>query len=494
MKKLLPFLIVFFVMPIVFADITITTDQQIYNIGNKIKAYASVLPAGNFEGLFKLALSCENYKLEYFRNPISLEANFRTAIEVPDFTATSSMLGKCAITGDLFTNDNQVVEEKVSEGFTITDQLSVLPVNAQITALPGATILVAGIVNEAFGNNVLKASAEVTLDNNSYPVNAVDGKFNLTLQLSTHIKSGKHTIGIRASDPKSNSGASSIGLDITTIPAYVQVYLGSGQVSPGAVIGITSSLYDQADDLVNASLDLELTSPHGIKVFRKIVQSNEKIDYETSQYAQPGVYTLTSTYNNLFTQSYINITTVREVKVRYENETVFVENIGNVLFEDELSFILQNDANKYPVTRKVKIEPGKTLSIDLSKEVPFGIYDILAPIKEGLNPIANRIDEPLQGALESAKNALSNIIPGENVLASGVTIHDNRPVYKKVSTGFASITAALVGSDGLLARRPLIAPMVLVVVLLVLVFRYGRKPIMKLIRGKKDDENRDREN
>lgn len=486
---MLPFLIVFFVIPIVFADITITTNQQVYNLGNKIKAYTSVLRADNFEGLFKLTLTCENYKLNYFLTPISLESNFRTAVEVPDIAATSSMLGKCTITGDLLTNDNQAVEEKTSEGFTITEQLSVLPVNAKITALPGASILIAGIVNEAFGNNALKASTEIILDNNSYPVNAVDGKFNLTLHLSTHIRSGKHTVKIKASDSKSNLGASSIELDVTTIPTYIKMYLSSAQVSPGSVIGITSSLYDQADDLVNISLDLEFTSPRGSKVFRKVVQSNEKIDYETSQYSDPGVYTLTSTYNNLFAQSYINITTVREVKVRYENETVFVENIGNVLFEDELSFILQNDANRYPVARKVKIEPGKTLSIDLSKEVPFGIYDILAPIKEGLNPITSRIDEPFQGAFESAKNALSRLIPEENVLASGVTIHDNRPIYKKVRTGLSSITAALIGSDGFLAKRPLIAPMILVTILLVLVFRYGRKPIMRLIRGKKDDGN-----
>ncbi len=489
MKKVLPFFIVFFLMPIVLAEITITSDQHVYNLGNKIQAYASVLRDSNFDGLFKLTLTCENYKLNYFLTPISLESNFRTAIEVPEFAATSPMLGKCAITGDLLTNENHVVEEKLSDGFAITDQLSVRPVNAKITALPGATILIAGIVNEAFGNNVVKASAEVILDNTSYPVNAVDGKFNLTLQLPTHITSGKHTIKIRASDPKSNSGAATIDLDVTVVPTYVQIYLSSAKASPGSVIEITSSLYDQAGDLVNASLDLELTSPQGNKVFRKVVRSNEKINYESSQYTEPGIYTLASNYGKLFAQSHVNITVVREVRVRYGNETVFVENIGNVLFEDELTFMLQSDSNKYSVVRRVKIEPSKTLSIDLSKEVPFGIYDIIAPIKEGLNPITNRISEPLQGALESAKNALSNLIPRENVLASGVTIHDHRPVYKKVATGFASITAALVGSDGLLARHPLIAPMVLIVVLLALVFRYGRKPIMRLIKGKKGDEN-----
>ena len=105
-KGVLFFLMLLLIIPIAFADITIKTDQNIYNIGNKIKASASVLQSNNFEGLFKLTISCENYKLQYFLTPISLEANFRTAVGVPELVATSSMLGSCNIIGDLVTNDN----------------------------------------------------------------------------------------------------------------------------------------------------------------------------------------------------------------------------------------------------------------------------------------------------------------------------------------------------------------------------------------------------
>ena len=485
---LLILLIMLLIIPIAFADITIQTNQNIYNLGSKIRASASILQANNFEGLFKLALSCENYKLDYFLTPISLESNFRTAVAVPDLIATSSMLGKCTITGDLMTNDNQVVEEKSSNSFSITNQLNILPVKSKVTSLPGDMILIAGVVNEAFGSNVLKASIKVSLDNSSYIVNAIDGEFNLTLELSKHIKSGKHTIEISASDSKNNVGISSIGLEITAIPTYIKLDLSSAQFTPGSKIGIVSSLYDQADDLINTSLDLELTSPNGNKVFRKVVQSNERIDYESSQYAEPGIYTLVSTYKDMFTQSSMNITSVREVKVKYENETVLIENIGNVLFEDELTFVLESE-KKYPVTRKVKIEPGKTLVIDLSREVPFGIYDVIAPIKEGLAPIKEKINETVQGILGSTQESFNDLLPDEGVLAAGVMIHDNRPLYKKVATGLSSITASLVGSDGILAKRPLIAPMVLVAILLVLIVRYGRKPIMRLIKGKKDDDN-----
>ena len=455
------------VIPIALADITIKTDQGIYNLGNKVKVSASVMQDKNFEGFFKLTLSCGNYKLQnYFSNTVNLEANFRTSIPGLDFAelpVKSPMLGNCIIIGSLVTNDNLIIEEKESNSFSVTNQLTVLTVNSNITSIPGDTLLITGIVNEAFGNNVLKAVTNIKLDNASYSIGTIDGKFNLTLPISKSIKSGKHTIDISASEPKNNFGSSSIELEIVTVPSYIKVNLSGFTFEPGSKIGIIASLFDQADDLINAGLDLELTYPDGKKVFRKIVESGERIDYEFSQYAEPGSYTLISTYKNLLSQSSINITTVREVKIKYENETVLIENIGNVPFEDELTFILESESKKYPITKKIRVDPSQILNFDLSREVPSGIYDIAVPIKESLEPLKEKIKR--------------------SILATKVEIHDNRPVYKKIASGVSSISGALVGADGLLAKNPLITPIALVVIILLIIFRYGRKPIMRLIKA-----------
>lgn len=496
MKKGFLLFLMILAVPAAFADIAITTDQSIYNVGNKIKTSASILYESNFEGLFKLAISCDSYKLEYFIAPVSLEANFRTAINVPELAATSSMLGNCTITGDLATNDNLVVEKKKSNNFAVTRQLTVLPVNSRLIASPSDIIFVSGVINEAHGNNILKATAKITLGNDSYNTDAVNGKFNLSVEIPKNIKSGRHEIGISTFDSKNNFGDAAIEFDVTAIPTYMGLELGNSQLSPGSKIGIVSSLYDQADELINTSLDLKLDSPSKNNVFTKAVQSNEKMEYEFSQYAEPGAYTLTSAYRNLLVQSSINITTVREVKIRYENEIVSIENIGNVPFEDELTFILKSDSKKYPITKEISVEPSKLVNIDLSKEVPLGIYDIKMSVQEGIEPVKDKVEEVIQGIADSAKDNIGNLMPGsdeanENLLADNVEIRDNRPIYKKVATGLGSISGALVGSDGVLAKNPLIAPITLVAIVLLLVFRYGRKPIMALIKGKKDDKKED---
>lgn len=480
MKKIyLPFLIFILAMQIAFAGIVLEPDQTVYNLGNKIKASASVLRDDNFEGLFRLALSCGAYNLPYFLTPINLEPNFRTAASVPELTATQSMLGNCTIAGALLTNDNLVIEEKNSNALEIADRLAVLPVNSRITALPNDPIQITGVINEAFGNNALKASTKIILDNNSYAVEALDGKFNIALGISKNIKSGKHAIGISASDSKGNSGSATVELEIIAIPSYIKTGLSAEQLAPGSKIQIMPSLYDQADDLINDSLSLELTSPSGTKVFKKAAQSGDKLDYEFSQYAAPGLYVLSTSYKNLHAQNSVNITSVREVKIRYENETVFIENIGNIPFDDDLTFIIQNELKKYPITKNINVDPGKIFNIDLSKEVPMGVYNVMLPIKEGIQSIREKINETLASLLLPEK---------EDTLAADVTIHDNRPVYKKIAGRLSSVSGTLVGANGLLAENPLIAPAALVVILLFLIFRYGRKPIMGIIRRRKDNK------
>ena len=496
MKKFhLLFSIFLLLIPVALADISIQTDQNIYNLRNGIKVSASVLESSNFEGLFKLTILCSGYSLQYITKPITLESNSRTAVSVEELPVTSSMLGNCTVTGALTTTEGTIVEEQDSNYFGVTSLLTVLPVNAKITALPGDTIQVAAVVNEAYGNNVLKAPTKITMESSVYPVDAIDGRLNFNIAVPKNIKSGLHSIKIDSYDLNGNAGSNSIELEITAVPSYIKVETGSDILAPGSKAAITSSIYDHADDLVNDSLELEMVSPKNNKVFKKLVDSNEKLEYEFSQYAEPGVYRLAAAYKNLVSQGSITIGTVRDMQIKYENESVFLENTGNVPFIDELTFVLQNELKKYLVTKKISIDPGKVLSIDLSKEVPEGLYNIFVPLKADL--------ESIKKALNDTEQNLMNFNHGNNtlqkILADNALIHDNRPVYKKIAAGLSSISANLVGSNGFVTNIPWLAPLVLVSILLILLVRYGRKPIASVyrkIRGRKEEhqEKLDKEN
>ena len=489
--KLLAILLLFLaIVPAVFADIAVKTSQNVYNIGNGVGASVSVLRANSFEGLFKLAIECGDYKLDYFLTPVNLEANFMTAINVPELTASKSMIANCTLIGSLM-SENQIIEQADSNLFEITDQLSILPIQSKITALPADSILIAGIVNEAFGDNVLKATTNVALENLSLTIDALDGKFNATIKIPKNIKSGRHSIGISSSDSKGNSGAYSVELYITPVPSYLKIDLSQTNLDPGKKADITSAIFDQADDVINDSLNLELTSPSKNKIFTKTAQSDEKFDYEFSQYAEPGIYNLIANYRNLQAQASLNITQIREIKIKYQNQSVIVENIGNVIFEDELTFILESNSKKYTITKKVKIEPGKTLTLDLSKEVPFGVYNILVRWKEGFDLATNKLNNTFNNLAGLTQSNITSLFSGQDgILADGVVINDNRPVYKKIGSGLTSISDFLVGADGILAKNPIVAPMIVLAVLLLIFIRYGGKPLLRFIKGRKKNEEK----
>ncbi len=429
--------------------------------------------------MLKLTISCDGYKLEYYKTPVVLEANSRTAVDVPELSATSSMIGSCAILGDLTTNDNLVVEEESSNVFEVTHKLSVLPVNAKITSLPSESIKVVGIVNEAFGNNVLKAKIKAALGNQTYEAKAIDGKFDVSLSLPKNIKSGNHQIEITASDAKNNMGEGFVELEVIPVPAYIKLDVSSRNIEPGAKVSITSSLYDQADEIIHEGIGLEMVYSNEEKIFTKTVQSNDKIDYEFSQYAKPGNYLLTSTYKDLKAEELLNITTIREIKIKYQNQSVFIENIGNIPFVEEITLFLQNELQKIAITKEISVEPGKVLALDLSKEVPGGIYNILVKAQKNI--------------IEKLNESISNFASDEEILAENAVIEDNRPVYKKMASSFSSIGGKLVGADGLLTKNPLVAPLILAAIVLMVIVRYGRKPIMRLIKRDKKDNKADKE-
>ena len=492
MKKGALIILLFLLLPSAFAEMKVTSEQPVYNLGNKIKALVSVMPESSFEGFFRAAISCGDYRIDYFLTPLTLESNFRTAVEVPMLAVTSQMIGECIIIAELVTDSDGITDQSPSNVFTVTDKLNVLPLDPKAEAFPSDTVKVAAVVNEANGNNILKGNAKITLDGAESGAEITDGRFDTSLLLPGNIKSGLHSIEIEASDAKGNNGDALTELYITAVPSYISNGISGDSIIPGTRINITSSLYDQANDIINVSIDLELMGPSKENIFKKIVQSNERIDYEFSQYAAPGSYLLKGSYRNIVAESYINISSVRQAKINYGNENVFIENIGNVPFVEDLTIFLRSGIKKYPLSKSINLAPGESMSFDLSREVPSGIYDVAMNIKKGLEPVTGNVMQVIQNIVQSQNGNTSELAQTENVLANGVEIHDNRPAYKKIGSSLSSISGNLIGADGLLSKNGWLAPLVLIGVLLLVVIRYGRKPLFHMF--KKDKEEKEKEN
>ena len=160
-----------------------------------------------------------------------------------------------------------------------------------------------------------------------------------------------------------------------------------------------------------------------------------------------------------------------------ENGIVTVKNSGNVQYNDEVTIVAESEDDKYLINKKIKLEPGETIVIDLSKEVPQGTYDIILPEETAE---AAEQEAAVSNESKSAEEVAENVF-------QDVPIEDNRNVLKKTADGMSGITGAVVGAAGYVASRPLLASLILVLIILATVLHYSWGTLKNRIKVKKGD-------
>jgi len=90
--------VLIFMIPFSIAEISINLPEKtIYNLGEKIIADISIKEEENYDGFFKLSIICDDYDLQYYTVPLSVDAGARTQLTVPDLTLFKPMMGTCRI-------------------------------------------------------------------------------------------------------------------------------------------------------------------------------------------------------------------------------------------------------------------------------------------------------------------------------------------------------------------------------------------------------------
>ncbi len=470
-KILLYSLLLILLSSISFALIDISTTQNTYNLGNKIKVQASILKEENFDGILSLTLNCKNKNTQFFLTPISLQSNFRTSVQIPGFSADDSMLGNCSIRGVLLKND-EAIEGYYSNSFTISNKLIIEPFTQEIETTPGDIITIDGEILYASGNTPSDVKMTSQFNEKYSSTKTLNGDFTSIIKIPKIIKSGEHTITLEAFDSNFNRGSAPITINIIPQPTRIELELTKQSLNPKESVSFHPILLDQNNDPLLTPIELELKNPTGIKIFKKTVDPNTDIEHIIGQFDTPGTYTLEASLELLDTTESFAVLTKREVKITYQGDSVNVENIGNILYDDDLDFKLDGDKD-YTITEKITLEPGEATTIDLTKEIEQGEYDILL---EDDNNQTVTIEKEI---VEEEKS---------NVVASQVKLDDNRPAPVKVISGFSKLTGAVIGSDGLIADHPFMAPALLVLIILGIVTYYNRGKVKNLLNKEKEEK------
>lgn len=431
----------------------INAEGSYYNLGDKIGVEASVLPTLDINGFFKVSLSCSHVSTPFFLAPVELQKGFRTQVEVPPLTIAKEMVGRCSLRGELLSINEEILDRQVSPSFEVGDGLEILLLNENVSVLPGIALSLEGVVRDA--EDLVDADIEYSFDDETFNTKTLNGKFTMDFGIPNDISSGEHIIQVWATDKYDNKGSGSLTLEIIPSPTEIELSTTQQVINPGEELEYSPLVYDQEGVEIQVAVEVRLTDPEGKLVFKQNVVSGKKQQYLFNQFAMPGQYVLHAMHNALSTTYTLKIKRVESLHLQQRGSSVFLENTGNVEYDDTTTIIVEGVERNYVVTKNVKLNPGEILEIDLSKEVPEGEYDITLPKTSSI--------------LDGNESSITKT----KLLAENLHIEDNRPVFKKVENSLGGITGYIVGANGILVRSPWAAPGLLVFLVSFLVLRYS---------------------
>ncbi|MBU4502704.1 MAG: hypothetical protein KKA79_08960 [Nanoarchaeota archaeon] len=269
---------------------------------------------------------------------------------------------------------NNKLFESVAK-FNIVDELYIFvePIHKKI--LPGSTVQLNGEVSTILGDGVADGTMQIILGDQIFSTEIKDGKLDYIFALPEDIDTGKHTLMFSFIEiDTGNWGTTDKTLYIEAVASEIKIDTFQESIEPEQILDARIFVYDQAKEIIEEDVRVELIDSDGKTVFLDSVVSGDRFSIEIPQYSVPGTWKLEATYMDISLEKEVIVDEVSNVEVEMENETLYIHNTGNVLYNDYISIEL--DGGDFIFTRKVSIDPADTWVIDLKKEAPSGQYDV----------------------------------------------------------------------------------------------------------------------
>ena len=462
------------IIPITLAEITITLpEKDIYNLGEKIAPDVSVKQDKDYDGVFSLNILCDNYDLQYYTIPLSLEAGVRIQLTVPELSLSSHMMGTCNLKSNFKALDRESIDSASSITFLVTNKINTALIG-DLESKPGKNVVIIGEAKKHSNEFLSKGEATISFNNDEFKAEVVSGKFEHTINLANDVKAGSIPITAKVTDKYGNYGDAITMFRVIPVPTRIENRFENNILMPGDNLKVRITLYDHTDEIMNESkISAKIFSPDEKLLAEKNIESLNYLEFQTEKTQIPGDYFLLSAFENIKEQNVFTIQAVRKISMVQEENFVHIENAGNIDYDGETTIILEKDNKKYLINKKIDLKPGEKVTIDLSKEVPQGTYDIILPE----DAISESNTNQSGNAPEVAENVIKN-----------VSIDDNRPLLKKTADGMSAVTGAVISTAGYIASKPALAATILILIILGTVARYSKDVIINKIKGKKKND------
>lgn len=357
------------------ATIVLSNVNPTYNLGDMIKLEAKVSQAETSTGFFRIGLFCNNIENLMYFSPIELEKNKEKTISI-NFPV--KIKGDCYIAAALEDNSNNKIEETKTATVTLSDKIDLKLTFNQKEFKPKDSLQISGTAIKANGQ-AAQGIAVITIDK-EYSSSVSNGKFSFSTELPVNIAPGTHAIIINMKDNSNNSGTFNVNITVLSVPTTLAIETNNESFVPDMLIMITPKLLDQADNVLNATVNVRLSRQVSLlkteKLLEELIQSGNSTVYRFTKFSQPSNYTLEASSQNPSFNAKKTVTVERYEKINasLQDETLYIANIGNVPFKRdiEIEFLIENQSTKKIIPLDLKINENATFKL----EAPKGTYTI----------------------------------------------------------------------------------------------------------------------
>ena len=275
-----------------------------------------------------------------------------------------------------------------TKSFTISDNLEIYLNTNALSFYPGDVLNAFGDVQTELGSSISSAVVEVSLDDTKVSTSLDQSKFTQDLIIPSDTSTGVHTISVFATDNFGNTGETSLAIEILPLASDLEIIIDNSSLNPREQITISSNLFDQTSEFMQDSLTLQVYDSNNVLVSEKTITSGESVTYQIPQFASPGLWSVTATYDSakasVSTSTSFTINEVQSLDYEIINGILYLRNNGNVLYNDDLNIPVDGLDQEYLISRTKNLDPNETIAIDLTDELPSGSYTLSIPTGFGI--------------------------------------------------------------------------------------------------------------
>ncbi len=358
----LTFLIVFFgifLVPFISAEVIIQQSSYLYSVGDDLSANVSLIPSSNTNNFLIVKVVCSDKSVELLKQAYDVKSGERKSALI-SLKLDRSLVGD--LTGNCFLEAEYSGESGKSQEFIIANSVEVSASLIGAKFEPGKEAAITGSAKKKNGEPLQGfLEASIIGINTSLFDSVNSGSFNVIFPLSADLRSGNHELKIRVyekddSGKISNEGSIAIPIKITGFVKRMDIALSNQEYDPGKEVSYNVLLYDQSGAEIVDDAGLIIYEPNEKIHLKKLVKSGDKGTLPLSNYASPGYWKVSASFNSLKADKSFFVNSIENASVSIVNQTLIVTNIGNVPYKKILEVSIGNEKE----LKEVSLEVGES--------------------------------------------------------------------------------------------------------------------------------------